>query len=143
MALKGNAGFKYTPPGGSLTTVALGAPLRDLEPAHEQTRYARESLDRTVREVFTVGSGVSELVARARFIGNPSDFLTMLRHAANGVTLAYFPDLAVATSYDCLLIHDGPRVALSPDPERAGYGEYVATLRLRRTAGGTWADVIG
>lgn len=142
MPLQGDAGFKYTPSGGALTTLALNAPLKDLHAAQDETHYVRESLDKTVREVTTIGSGVYEITATIRFADDPQDLIEFLKHGRRGVTLAYFPSLAVSgTSYNCLLIHAGP-VEIAPDGDRYGFGEYQCTVRLRRTSGATWEAVL-
>jgi hypothetical protein len=142
MALQGDAGFKYTPTGGSLTTVTLAAPLKDLHPSQVQTHYVRESLDLSTREITTIGSGVYEITATIRFAGDPQGLIDMLVSARNGVTLTYYPSLAVTgTSYACLLILSGP-VELVPDSDRYGFGEYQTTVQLRRTSGATWEAVL-
>lgn len=141
MAVQGDAGFKYTPSGGALTTVALGAPLKRLHPAQDETHFVRESLDKSVREVTTIGSGVYEITATIRFADDPQDLLDMLKHGRRGRTLAYFPSLAVGTSYDCLLIQAGP-AELAPDPDLYGAGMYTTTVRLRRTSGATWEVIL-
>jgi hypothetical protein len=133
------AGFKYTPPGGSLTTVTLLVPIVDRAPVQNQNTWARESLDLTVREVWTVGSGVHEISATLRWVDDPEAVLTMLAHGRNGVTLTYYPDLAVpGTNYPCLLIADGP-IGLAPDSK---VGDFRATVVLRRTSGGTWWGIL-
>jgi len=142
MPVQGDAGFKYTPTGGAETTVTLGARLKNLRPIQEEAHYVRDSLDRTVREVTTIGSGVYEVEAEIRFAANPQVLLDMLKHGRRGRTLTYFPSLAVAgTNYPCLLIHAGP-VVLEPDPDRYGFGEYTTTVRLRRTSGATWSAIL-
>ena len=132
------AGFKYTPPGGSETTVTLLVPLTDVAPSQDQTVFVRESLDKTVREVWTVGSGVYEITASLRWVTSPQDVLDMLKHGRNGETLTYYPDLAITgTNYPCIVIAEGP-VGLSPDSKQ---GDYRATARLRRTSG-NWSGIL-
>lgn len=142
MPIQGDSGFKYTPTGGSLTTVALAAPLKNLQPSQVQTVFVRESLDLSTRDVTTIGSGAYEISATIRFAADPQALLDMLKAGRNGVTLTYYPSLAVTgTSYDCLLISAGP-VELAPDADRYGFGEYQAIVQLRRTSGATWEAVL-
>lgn len=145
MALIGNAGFRYTPPGGALTTHLIQAPLREIEAAGVQRRYSAWSLDRTVREVVTVGNGVDEIVATIRYEPNPAALKAMLRHGLNDVTLTYYPDLDDPnTSYPCKLVSiegggaEADAVALRPDRHRYWLKEWEVRIRLRRVDGGTF-----
>lgn len=140
MALKGNAGFKFTPPGGSLTTLALAWPLRNLRPATFRSRFAAWSLDGTEREVLVVGDGCAEIVADIRFGPNGAAILEMLDAGASGAALTYYPDLDVTgTNYPAHLVSpDADAVEAMRDRDRWMRGEYEATVRLRRTDGGTF-----
>ena len=105
MTLRGDAGFKFTPPGGSLTTHALQWPLRNPQPATVKARWSSWSLDKTEREVLTVGDGAAEIVAGIRFDSDAPGLLEMLEAGADGAELTYYPSLAdTGTSYPCQLV---------------------------------------
>ena len=146
MGLHGtNAGWKYTDPDTELeVTVDADWPLVEIEAADWQRRYDIWSGEGTTRNITTYGDGVPQIQARQRFISNPADFRTMLRHGLNGVELRYLPDLAVpATFYPVQLVRiveaagDG-EVRLVPDRDRGrSHGEYEVGVLLRRIDGGT------
>lgn len=143
MPLRGDAGFKYTPPGGSLTTVALEWPLWRKVPGRVQRRYAADSLDYTAREVLIVGSGVDEATATIRFHGDAVELLDMLMAGANGVVLSYLPSLAVpGTSFAMWLIEPGAeRVELLAEEARRTRGEWQVSIRVRAASGGSFAGL--
>jgi hypothetical protein len=142
MAHRGNAGFKFaTPWVPSVTiTLALDWPLRNPRPATVRSRWGAWSLDKTEREVLTVGAGAAEMYAEIRFQGSGPDLLEMLDAGASGAMLTYYPDLDVTgTNYPCELVEpEGDRVEILRDQARSMHGEYEVTVRLRRTDGGTF-----
>lgn len=144
MALKGNAGFKWTPPGGSLTTHTLNAPLRQIRPAESKVRFDVWSLDLTSREVVTVGSGVAEITAMIRYDDDAPELLSMLSDGAEGVTLTYYPDLDVTgTNYPCQLVYpSGDEIQLAWDRHRGVRKEWEIEVRLRRVDGGTFDGLV-
>jgi hypothetical protein len=93
--IRGNAAFTWTSTGEDATerVLLLREPLRELRPAHRMAVYVRDSLDYSVREVFHVGDGAQELVARARFVDDGQGLSDMLRAGSQGLTLTYHPDL--------------------------------------------------
>lgn len=136
----GNAGFKYTPPGGVLTTHLLAAPLRPVKASYTRRKYVRDSLDYTQREVVVVGTGVQDAWFTIRYDNQPTELKTMLRHGLEGVTLTYYPNLTdTATNYPCTLIElngsAGDDADILPDTDRWWAKEYMAEVRLRRTSG--------
>ena len=143
MAVKGDAALIYTHPvTGQQVVHRLGAPLSTFRPRIVQRRYVRHSLDRTVRDVVTIGPPVYELVARIRFDALPNDLLELLNHGANGVPVTYLPSLSGHTSYDATIVLDDDVIALDPDRDRWVRGEYeFATLLLRRST--PWGELLG
>lgn len=135
-SLFGNAGFKY---GTGPTTHRLGAPLREVHPIGVQTRYSRWSLDQTTRDVTVIGAGVDDLSAVIRYENQPANLRAMLKAGMNGTLLKYYPDLGSSTFYPFTLVSveggSADEVAIKPDRDRYGYGEYEASVRLRRTDG--------
>jgi hypothetical protein len=136
------AGFLYTPPGGAQRTVELEARLRDVIATHRQRRYTRTSLDYTVTETHTVGSGVYEIEGTIRYASNAQEVLDMLRHAANGAPLEYRPNLT-QFGHPCVLVHAGDVVELEPDRQVGHWQKrYEVRVRLRKTNGSDWSGVI-
>lgn len=140
MPFHGTAGFKYTPPGGSLTTVQGEIRLRGGSVARVRTRYRNVALDQRTVDVVTIDGGADEMDVHVRFIDAPADFLTMLEHAADGVTVSYFPDTAGGTSYPLQFMNGD--VVLRGDRDRWGFGEYESALRIRRVDGGSLAALL-
>lgn len=143
----GNSGFKYTPPGGVLTTLTLAAPLRDIRAAFTRRKFIKDSLDYTVREVIVVGAGVEEMWGTIRYDNEPDKLKAMLRHGLEGVTLTYYPNLGVpGTNYPCLLVEinngDGDEAEITPDTDLWFKGAYMATIRMRRTDGGNFDPLL-
>ncbi|MEK9505161.1 hypothetical protein [Gaopeijia maritima] len=143
MPLKGDAAFRYTPPGGSLTTVALEWPLWRKVPGRAQRRYASDSLDLTAREVLVVGSGVDEAAGTIRFHGDAVELLDMLEAGAAGVVLTYYPSLASpGTSFPMWLIEpSADRIDLIAEAARRSRGEWTVAIRVRATSGGSFAGL--
>lgn len=132
MALRDtNAGFEYDhPDDGGRRVHRLNWPMELVPtdaptPGRDQFRSQRISLDRSKRETFSVSGGDAETIrAIIRFDGLPSDLLAMLRHAANGTTVDYKPDLDSTVSYALDLIEVGERTEVSGDEDRSDRAEY-------------------
>lgn len=132
MALRGNAAFIVTTTAGQEYVYRLNDPMRIVSTRVVQRRYTEESLDRTTRNVVTVGDPVYETTGRVRFANRPQDLMMILHHAANGASIRYVHDLASGEpGYPATLIADGDAVELTPDPDRFGYAEYDTTVVLR------------
>jgi len=71
----------------------LDAPLFEVSPAHTMPVYYAESLDRTVQEYNTVGTGSYELLGMVRYDPNSQSLLDMLKAGSQGKTLTYYPNL--------------------------------------------------
>lgn len=141
MPIRGNAGWKYTPPGGSLTTVQMNAPLQDVTPSARVRAYAWDSEDFTEREVVTTGTGVREISARIPLHEDADELLEMLRHGVSGVVLSYFPDLGIGENYPCVLTEPADVPTLSRD-QPAPYGFWTGTVRLRHASGGDFGGIL-
>lgn len=142
MALMLNQGWIYDQPGVGSTTVELNIPILALVPGSAKTRYVRESEDKTVIDVTTVGDGVAELSLLIRMQA-PTPLMTMLGHAADGVPITFYPDLGdlLGDSYPCRLVGMGSLVELEPDQERP-FGEYQIRIRVRRLDGGNFDPLL-
>ncbi len=113
----------------------LSTPLRNVVPGFSRPTYRAESLDRTVIEALTVGSGAHELVGEVRYDDNPESLVEMLRAGAQNITLNYYPDARDATQViPCKLITPvGPQIDAVLDAQRGSFGDGAVTIRLRRT----------
>jgi hypothetical protein len=138
-----NAGFRYTS-GSQARVIRLAFPMKlEMAPARTTRRYASDSLDLSAREVISIASGRNEVEATLRFNRNARDLLEMLRHAADGTVVTYYPDLAVNTGYALWLVSEGDTINLNPDAARYGYGEYQKRVRFRdASASGTSLEAL-
>jgi hypothetical protein len=136
--IRGNAAFTWVDTTVSMTeqVLLLREPIREIRPAHRQSVYASDSLDFQVRQVFTIGTGVDELVCRVRFVDDPQGLLNMIKAGTKNVTLVYHPDLD-----DPLRVHSYKLISpLSPmtlgmDPDTGvSFGDVDVELVLRETS---------
>lgn len=138
--LLGSARLEYTPPGGSLVTHLLAAPLTEL------------------------GVGVRDLAGTVRYENEPAALMALLDAGLRNVVITY-RESAGGTAYPLLLVDvagavlregyyawwspdglarhvtvvgDGPVATqlLRQDRDRLGFGEYETRLHLRRVDGG-------
>lgn len=134
---RGQAAFTWTDSDDTLTqrVLLLCEPLREIRPAHDQAVYESQSLDRTARQIFTVGEGADDLVVRARFVDDPQGLMDFIKAGTKKRTVSYVPDLRdPAVKYDCELIAPLSPTALGLDPDRGvTFGEQDVELRLRQT----------
>lgn len=134
-ALAGDARFEY---GAGPTTHLLAVPLKDVRPADPRTRHVWWSADMTTREVTNVGAAVYEIIATIRMDNEPDALKILLWNGLNGKELTY-RTTSGGTAFPVLLVEvvgkDG--VELDPDRDRYGFGEWEATVRLRRVDGTT------
>lgn len=135
--IRGRAALWWTDTDDTMTgrTLLLREPLRELRPAHTQSQYVAESLDKTNRAVFTVGEGADELVGRIRYADNPQGLLDVIKAGSKGRTIVYIPDTADAdVRYSCLLIEPNSPATLGMDPDRGvTFGDLDVDIRLRKT----------
>lgn len=138
-ALKGSASL--TPDGGSAHTLAV--PLRDFEVIDRQPRHEWESADLSARNIVTIGDGVRDLWATIRFENEPGALKTLLRSAIYEDTTVTYQEESGGATFDCKVIATASGdVALQPDRDRYGFGEYEARIHLRRVDGGTFDDLL-
>ncbi len=149
-ALKGSARFEYTSPESSTTvTHLLAVPLLAVAPASRRQRFEFWSADETNREVVVVGDGVPEVLATIRCENDPAGLTAMLRAALeHDVELTYFMESGDSDGLPVKVVaivgSGGDEIALEPDPDRVGFGEYMVRLQLRRTDGsGTLDRLLG
>lgn len=110
MPLIGDAGFEFTPSGGSPTTHALEVPARFETYGKERRRFIHQPIDFSVApDRVVIGTAARAMTVEFRFDVDPTALVDMLTAAADdGITLTYYPSLAdTGTSYDFLLINDG------------------------------------
>lgn len=134
---KGNAAFTWTdstatPPDRAYL---LNRPLDRVQYAVRQTTYTQDSLDLTVRQTYTIGTGVYEIVAQIRYDDDPADLIDLIRYGQRGGTITYWPDLTNdAESYACYLIDPLGAAPLELESSYPAVGSLV-TVRLRQTTG--------
>lgn len=142
-ALKGDARFAYDPGGGTITHL-LALPLMDMQPVDGQPRFEWWSANQRTREIVTIGGGVSELWGTIRMDNQPNELKDMLRAAIHEDVTVTYRETAVGTAFPCKIVTtDSGEVALTPDPDRGGYGEWQVRVLLRRVDGGTFDGVLG
>ena len=136
-AFRGNAAFTWTDPDDPVTdrVLLLREPLRELRAAHRQSVYVGESLDFQARQVFTVGTGVDEVVCRVRFMDDGQGLLDLLKAGTKNLTLTYHPDLDdPSRSHAYKLIAPLSPVTLGLDPDTGTtFGDQEIELVLRST----------
>lgn len=120
----------------------LREPLRELQPAINQSVFVADSLDKQNRQTFTIGEGVDELVGKIRFQDNPQGALDFIKAGAKQRTVTYIPDLRDADRrYACVLISPIAPATPSMDSDRGiSYGELEIDIRLRKTDKTPFAD---
>ena len=118
----------------------LSAPLRLLKPSENLLAFQADSLDRTVRDYWTVGAGAYELLGTVKYNTYHQSLVDLLRAGNLGLTLTYYPNLADAgTNYACKLISPTVPFDLALDDQRGtGFGEHQVELRLRLTNQGAF-----
>ena len=121
----------------------LERPLETVKPAHSMQRYRRESLDRSVTEVFNVSSGAQELVGLVGLDRSGHSLIDLVKAGSKGKTLTYYPDLTDAgVSYACELIAPVSPSALQSDNRTGNVrGDFQVELRLRQTDQGAFTPL--
>lgn len=116
----------------------LRVPLQKLLPAGSMYRAVRESADRHVREVVTVGKGVNEITARIRYDEAPAELNEMIRAGVAGHPLVYIPDSNdLDTAYEMELLEPGADWVQQMDEDWVVFQETAVPVRLRRMDGGS------
>ena len=142
--LKGTAHFKYVV-GGSTSTVLLAVPLKHVRPGHRVTRFVRDSIDLTVREVSVISDGAStgfaEITADIRYDNDRQQILNLLKQGSFGTTLIYHSSSG-ATGINCHLI-EPTQPEVSIDPQMFQQERGAVTVRLRSsTSGGSFSAIL-
>lgn len=136
--IRGNAAFTYTDPDVSMTerVLLLREPIREIRPAARQSVFVAESLDFQSRQVFTIGTGVDEIVCRVRFMDDPQGVMDLVKAGAKGRTLTYHPDLDdPSRTHAYLLISPSSPSQLGMDSDTGTtFGDVEVELRLRSTS---------
>lgn len=132
--------FRWTDSASTARTLALTEPVKWRQGSYGRlrSRYRSVGLDQRTVAVETLPDGAEIVTGRIRFIGGADldDLIDMLEDGADGILLTYedpnaniYPNLALEES--------GPLVAITPDADRFGFGEWEATVTLRATDGGS------
>lgn len=113
----------------------LREPFRELRPAHTQTVFVADSLDRTNRQYFTLGEGADELLVKVRYQDDKQGLLDLIKAGSKGRTITYIPDLQDGdVRFSCVLIAPLSPTAAGLDPDRGtAFGELEVELHLRKT----------
>lgn len=126
---------------GTITPFYPAVPLREVRPVYRVAAYTRDSLDLSVREVFTVtttdSTGAYEIEAALRYNDDPQDLIDFLRAGLHGSVVVYLPSTSsTATAYFCwLTAPGGEEVAAQMDRQRGspGFEDVEVGIRLRQT----------
>lgn len=131
---KGSAQFTWTD--GTTKNYLLSRPLDRLRYAVRQTHYTLDSLDFSVRQTYTLGSGVYEVLGDIRYDADSTGLSNLLRAGARGLTLTYWPKKTGSTNhYDCYLIQPTDPGLQTELEESYPARRNRVTLRLRKTNG--------
>lgn len=120
------------------------APAWGFQATRQRPRWEAWTADGTERTVFTMGEVTHELQATVRFEDEPEALLALLvAGLEDDATLLYRPYGSAVSGYlelplKLVAVVGAPagQVLLKPDRERFAFGEYEATLQLRRVDGG-------
>lgn len=141
MALKGNAGFRWTDPAGNTQEHPLQWPLTLDSSARMQTRaWTAFGRDYSAQAAVSTNATAWEYRTTARFDSKPAELLDLLEDGADGVQVDYYPDLSQGDFYPCWLIEAGSMTEIEWEEER-GTNEYRIPITLR-TKSGTFADIL-
>src|SRR5439155_1424646 len=131
----GQAAFIWTDTDVPVTEriLLLAEPIRETRPATRQSVFVADSLDFQARQVFTVGSGIDEIICKVRFNPDPQGVLDLVKAGTKGRTLVYHPNLNdPVQTHSYLLISPLSPVGISLDADTGllyGYVEVELTLR--------------
>lgn len=135
------ARFLWTDPDGVARTLTLAHPLkfRDGSYGARRSRFSSVALDqRTVATEVIEDSAAEVVAAKVRFHDEPGPLLKLVSDAADGVELTYEND--VLDQFPFLrLEQEGPLVALQPDSDRFGFGDWEVGVGLRTLGGNSLA----
>lgn len=148
-----NAGFNYNPNSSDTASTAftntfkLAVPLRDVQPSFRIRRYISESLDFTARQVFSVSTGVYEIVATLRMNNDEQGLVDFLRYGARGSVLVYSTANTTGSTAGTsvyLIEPSGDVLDTLMDRQRGSgsFEDLELTCRFRRTDGGSFSTML-
>ncbi len=149
---KGDAQITYTPLGDSseiahqLAVPLLLSPAQGFRPAQRQRAWRAWNATGSERVTFKLGDPVYEISATIRFDDEPNALMALLDAGLNdNVELTYWPNSGIY--FPCLLVAISgaadDEVAILPDRERFGFGEWEVSVLLRRVDGGDFSELLG
>jgi hypothetical protein len=130
-----------------LAVPLMVVPADSFQLSRGRQRWESWNADDTLREVFVLGTAVSEIQATVRMENDPEGLMQLLvAGLEEDAELTYRPHGPLGEEYPCKLVgvvgSQGGRVTLKPDRVRWSLGEYEATLVLRRVDGGTFEQLL-
>lgn len=146
---KGAAEIEYDDGAGGvvhlLAVPLLVSPNAEFRATRRRPLFSSWNADGTVRETFTVGEPVDEILGEVRFDDQPAQLRELIRAGLeDDADLIYRPYGPSGDEFPCKLVgQPGAQpgeIVLTPD--RVGFREYRAVLILRRVDGGTWDDLL-
>ena len=119
-------------------TFKLAQKLQFADSTAAKARFAADSIDRSNREIITVGASVEEHTIIIRYDDEPQGLKEMLEAGADGTQLDYYPSLGGGTNFSFIVITGSDQITITPDPDRhRSHGEWMATARIRMVGGDT------
>lgn len=143
-----NAGFNYTTAPSSTNynqTFKLAVALRNVRPAWRLRQWVAESLDYANREVFTVSTGVYEIVADLRYNDDQQALIDFLRYGSYGVPMVYSTANTTGSTAGTamyMIEPSGDSIDALMDRQRERFGDLEITCRFRRTDGGSFSTML-
>lgn len=139
--IKGSSRIAYDPGGGVITHL-LAVPLQDIQQVDPQPRFEWWSVDERSREIVTIGGGVREIWATIRMDNDPNGLRALLRAGIQDDVTVTYRHTDLGTAHLCKIVRtDSGEVNVVPDRDRAGFGEWMVRILLRRVDGGSFDDV--
>jgi hypothetical protein len=147
--LKGNAEIEYDD--GVYTVVHLLAvpllvsPAAGFRSTRRRRLYTTWSADQRIRETFTLGEPVDEIVGTVRFDNQPTELRELIRAGLeDDAAMIYRPYGLTGDEFPCKLVAtlDGDAGEIVLTPDRVGFKEYTVGLVLRRVDGGTFESLL-
>lgn len=136
--VRGNAAFTWTDTSVSMTerVLLLREPIREIRAATRQMVYVADTLDFQVRQYFTVGTGIDEIVCKVRFMDDAQGVIDLIKAGSRGLTLTYHPDLDdPSRTHAYLLIAPISPTSVGMDASTGlEFGDVEIELTLRSTS---------
>ncbi len=136
-----DAGFRWTDDDSVDQDHSLQWPLFGVRPAYRRPSWSRDTIGGAVHTTKAT-EAAAEIVGVLRFESDPSALIGLLSDQIGRDLTYYETRNGIEFEFPSILVSVTPgdvsNVGLDPDPNRAGFGEYSATVRLRRTDGGAY-----